>query len=248
MDSLDPNYGKISDTYMAQLTSAFGSDHWYQLDGYFNGGTAPWLDSRARGGLLHPHSTGEAHSSIGTELPPPPANPLWRRRAAAAYAGLSRTDPHAVWSFQGFAFETWSGDAKASALRGFIDAVPRGRFVIVDMDYGYGEWIKWASNGFWDTPFIWTKLHDFGGTDGMKGNLSLAAAVPSDAIKAGAAILGSGFTPEGIDQNPAYVHTHLPPFSLLPAPAPALAPCTYPCHLAPAPLALCHTRVHAQIL
>ena len=43
MDSLDPLYAQIADVWMKTLLADFGTDHWYQLDGYFNGGTAPWL-------------------------------------------------------------------------------------------------------------------------------------------------------------------------------------------------------------
>ena len=49
MDSLDPNFGRVADVWMRELLSEFGpTDHWYQLDGYFNGGTAPWMEQRAR--------------------------------------------------------------------------------------------------------------------------------------------------------------------------------------------------------
>ena len=44
MDSLDPLFQKIADIWMKTLIDDFGTDHWYQLDGYFNGGTAPWLN------------------------------------------------------------------------------------------------------------------------------------------------------------------------------------------------------------
>ena len=191
MDSLDPNFGKIADMYMGELLASFGSearpaDHWYQLDGYFNGGTAPWLNR------LPLPSSADA---------PPPADPLWRRRTAAAYAGLARADPLAVWSYQGFAFEHWSGKAKAAALRGVLEGVPKGKLVLVDMDYGDGEWRRY--DGFWGVPFIWSKLHNFGGTDGLRGNLTRAVEVPADAMRSGS-VVGSGFTDEGIDQNPAY--------------------------------------------
>ena len=34
------------DTNFSRFRSVFGTtDHWWQLDGYFNGKTAPWLDS-----------------------------------------------------------------------------------------------------------------------------------------------------------------------------------------------------------
>ena len=37
MNSVDPLYANISDTWMKTLINDFGTDHWYQLDGYFNG-------------------------------------------------------------------------------------------------------------------------------------------------------------------------------------------------------------------
>lgn len=47
-------------------------------------------------------------------------------------------------------------------------------------------------------------MHNMGGNDGMKGDMRLLQRMPSDAIEAGATIIGIGATPEGIDQNPAY--------------------------------------------
>merc|ERR1712098_967946 len=43
LDSLDPLFGEIADYWMKTMIADFGTDHWYQLDGYFDGGTAPWL-------------------------------------------------------------------------------------------------------------------------------------------------------------------------------------------------------------
>ena len=34
---------------------------------------------------------------------------------------------------------------------------------------GKGEWKKWNHASFWGANFVWTTLHDFGCTDGMKG-------------------------------------------------------------------------------
>ena len=44
------------------------------------------------------------------------ADRVWYGRAAAAYRGLNRTDPQAVWSYQGFAFVNWKGADKTRAL------------------------------------------------------------------------------------------------------------------------------------
>eukprot|EP01046_Picozoa_sp_COSAG06_P072862 COSAG06_NODE_21515_length_754_cov_1.280916_1_plen_180_part_10 len=47
LDALDPLYAEVADLWMETLVADFGTDHWYQLDGYLNGGTAPWMDTRS---------------------------------------------------------------------------------------------------------------------------------------------------------------------------------------------------------
>lgn len=39
MYSTDPLFGSIADVWMQTLIGDFGTDHWYQMDGYFDGGT-----------------------------------------------------------------------------------------------------------------------------------------------------------------------------------------------------------------
>ena len=43
MDALDPHYGMIADMWMKEMVADFGTDHWWQLDGYFNGGIGQGL-------------------------------------------------------------------------------------------------------------------------------------------------------------------------------------------------------------
>ena len=199
MDALDPHYAKIADIWMAEMTADFGTDHWWQLDGYFNGGTAPWYTSERRlyqGGTLQHGST--------SDLDELPDLPDWRERGVQAYTGLNRTDPEAIWSFQGWAFGGWKTQKEASSLKSFIDATPDGKFNIIDMSVnGEGEWKKWNNASFWGAHFVWTTLHDFGGTDGLKGQLSHINKIPFSAPQ-GSGVWGTGFTPEGIDQNPVY--------------------------------------------
>lgn len=189
MNSLDPLYGEVADVYMNTLIESFGTDHWYQLDGYFNGATAPWMSKQPT----------ESHYTDSTSH-----DESWFLRGKAAYEGLNRTDPQAVWSFQGFSFIGWSNEEQARALRGFIDAVPKDHFVILDMSYsGPGEWTKFNESSYWGTPFIWTALHNFGGTDGIKGDLARLNQIPFSILPT-TSIVGLGGTPEGINQNPAY--------------------------------------------
>jgi hypothetical protein len=153
IDSLDPLYAEVADLWMKTLVADFGTDHWYQLDGYLNGGTAPWMDATAQSDLGRDSLLLRPLQPINPLLPvslTAPAvrnridgDPAWKARGVAAYTGLNRTDPDAVWSFQGFAFVGWSTDEKAAWLKGFIDAVPEHHFNVIDMGYsGSGEWHK----------------------------------------------------------------------------------------------------------
>jgi hypothetical protein len=196
---------------MKTLLADFGTDHWYQLDGYFNGGTAPWLDSRSDAAALAGITTLANAPSLNREdqfaaaaalaAAPPPAvvaDPAWYARGTAAYTGLNRTDPDAVWSYQGFAVVGWDTPEKASWLKGFVDAVPKDKFNVIDMGYsGIGEWQKWNDSSFFDAQFIWTALMNFGGTNGIKGNMTHMNEIPFTALNAGASVWGSGITSEG---------------------------------------------------
>ena len=158
--------------------------------------------------------------------PPPPDTSIWRNRSAAAYGAVARADgPTARWIYQGYALGVPTGgigpchgkctDA-LDRLHSFTSPVPEGQFILLDMsehgsDSPVAEWRQWG--GQWRVPFIWTSLYDYGGTLAIKGNLSRANALPWDApplspVPAGyderTQAVGVGYTPEGLDQNPAY--------------------------------------------
>ena len=48
---------------------------------------------------------------------------------------------------------------------------------------GEGEWAKWQNSSYWGAKFIWTTLHDFGGTNGMKGDLRRVNRIPYAGLK-----------------------------------------------------------------
>ena len=138
-----------------------------------------------------------------------PPDAAWLARGSAAYAGIARTaGDGAFWLWQGWALNVMGGATAANAarLRGFAAAAP-GRFVVADMSVT-GSPPQWQLFESGDVPFIHTALFTFGGNDALKGNLSaLDAALPwaafddSGALRA-PGLLGTGWTPEGIDQNP----------------------------------------------
>lgn len=207
VDVLDPLFTEVGDLWMKTLIEDFGTSHWYQMDGYLNGGTAPWFDEEQRqsGGSAFAAATSEP-LPVSAPLPrlgPISApDPAWYMRGAKGYESLNRTDPDAVWSFQGFAFVSWSTPKQASWLKGFVDATPPGRFNVIDMGFPCcPEWEKWQNASFFGAKSVWTALENFGGTNGIKGNLAHLNTLPWAALQSSNTTLwGTGITSEGIDQ------------------------------------------------
>ena len=167
LDALDPLYLRIADLWMTQLIEDFGTDHYYQLDGWFNGGAPPWINVNKQGrqnitvaqrrASVERSTPSSSSNSISnsssststTTLSTVPHDENWYRRGQAAYAGLNRTDPNAHWMYQGFAFVDWKTDEQASYVKGFVDSAPLGKFIVIDMEYSPdGEWQKWRNASF----------------------------------------------------------------------------------------------------
>lgn len=206
-------------------------EHWYEADGYFAAGRPPWLlqaglRTRGRHRKHHEHAIAAGTSFDGlasdccchaTECSQPskpvcceccPSTPIdpavaanAKVHATAAFAGMTRTDPDAVWYYQG-----WILGGQFSYIKGLTEAVPRGRLVISDMWCEGGGGI-WKSNGafsFFGAPFVWGVLHNFGGNVGLWGDVSSLNSGPFDAYANASSVAGVGIFPEGIDQNSAY--------------------------------------------
>eukprot|EP00658_Telonema_sp_P-2_P032395 TRINITY_DN24001_c0_g1_i16.p1 TRINITY_DN24001_c0_g1~~TRINITY_DN24001_c0_g1_i16.p1 ORF type:complete len:421 (-),score=64.15 TRINITY_DN24001_c0_g1_i16:122-1384(-) len=132
--STDPLFGKVADLWMETLIADFGTDHWYQCDGFFTGLPPPWYYSEQTTGQI----TDEPAYSKGVPVTPDPNwTPVWE----AAWGGISRTDPQAKWLYQGWAIRGWSDAAGASRIKALYDAVPHGQWIPLDMDI-QGIWLS----------------------------------------------------------------------------------------------------------
>lgn len=203
IDALDPLFAKLSDDYMKILIDDFGTDHMYAADGTFSHAAAPWMtikEMRAEVSSASKRTT-DRHEVISNEHPPS-ADPLIDIEAfnhsAAAYAGMARTDPQAVWLFQTW---SWLGSQKQSYMKGWITAVPNGSLILLDLMAE--ETPLWKrTQSYYGAPFLWCMLNDFGGNNGMWGDFNSIATGPAAARAAGATMIGTGLTPEGVWQNP----------------------------------------------
>ena len=87
-------------------------------------------------------------------------------------------------------------------IKAFLSGVPDKSMLILDL---FAEedpvWIR--TDSFFGKPFIWCMLHNFGGLPGIYGNLTTIATAPIDArLAKGSTMVGTGMTPEAIEQNP----------------------------------------------
>ena len=102
IDALDPLFNKLSDAYMKLLIEDFGTDHYYAADGTFSHAAAPWYSLAEA--QQDPAFLEASAGSVGPPPPPPPSPIAIDMEAfnhsAAAYAGMSRTDPKAKWVYQ----------------------------------------------------------------------------------------------------------------------------------------------------
>jgi alpha-N-acetylglucosaminidase len=198
--STDPLFGEVADTWMQTMLSDFGTDHWYQADGLFLSGKVPWLAEANPEMSFRGHNSGASPDTVDpkTVVADPNWTPVWK----GAWGGISRTDPLARWLYQGWQIREWGDAAGAARLKALYETVPHGQWIVIDMDQA-GLWRKLWS--FFSAPFIWTALENMGGNDVMKGDMRQLVSIPSDALSANATTcIGTGATPEGVNQNPAY--------------------------------------------
>lgn len=181
MDALDPLFGRIQKRYMEIMIADWGTDHWYEADGYFDQQQGPWKV----------YETAE-------EVP---IDPVAFAHAAAAYKSMNATDPKAIWLYQGWIWRGWGHD-KLPFMKAFVTAVPPKHFVMLDMfDEASPEWSQFHDFGYFGAPFIWSVLHNFGGNTGLWGSLPTLNSKPFEAFERTWNVAGTGAAPEGIDQH-----------------------------------------------
>lgn len=197
LDAVDPLFSQIQKHYMDIMIADWGTDHWYETDGYFNQQQGPWR-LRAAGRRSRTQQTSWQRPEDV------PSDPEALAHAAAAYKSMNATDPKAIWLYQGWIWRGWGSD-KLPFMKGFVSAVPPKHFVMLDMfDEVDPEWQKFHDFGYFGTPFIWSVLHNFGGNTGMWGSVPTLNSAPFAAFNATSNVAGTGAAPEGIDQNPFY--------------------------------------------
>ncbi|XP_056672707.1 alpha-N-acetylglucosaminidase [Monodelphis domestica] len=167
----DPLFPVVGSLFLRELAKEFGTDHIYSAD-------------------------------IFNEMDPPSSNPAYlAATTAAVYEAMVAVDVDAVWLFQGWLFQNHPDFWKPPQMKAVLEAVPRGRFLILDL-FAESQPVYSRTNSFYGQPFIWCMLHNFGGNHGLFGVLDAVNRGPSTArLFPNSTIVGTGIVPEGINQN-----------------------------------------------
>ncbi|KAF4517969.1 hypothetical protein B566_EDAN005336 [Ephemera danica] len=94
-----------------------------------------------------------------------------------------------------------SGFWTLERAKALLTSVPQGRMVVLDLQSELSEqYTKFHS--YFGQPFIWCMLHNFGGTLGLYGAADLVnKGVFHGRTMPNSTMVGTGITPEGINQN-----------------------------------------------
>nr|XP_045622762.1 alpha-N-acetylglucosaminidase-like [Procambarus clarkii] len=170
LDPNDPLFQTIGSDFIQEVTSEFGSDHFYNCDTF-------------------------------NEMTPTSSDPEYLRSVGAAiYSAMAVADPNAIWVMQGWLFLN-DGFWQLPQAEALLTSVPVGRMLVLDVASEVSPQYS-RLQSYFGQPFIFCMLHNYGGVNGLFGNVDIllknmeaARSFPN------VSMVGTGLTPEGINQN-----------------------------------------------
>ncbi len=137
------------------------------------------------------------------EVKPPSLAPSYLADVSKTiYSSISDIDPAATWLMMSWIFyfekDIWTNER----IQSFVKAVPQNKLMLLDYFCENTEVWK-MTESFYNQPYIWCYLGNFGGNTMLAGNLEEVEKRMENAFeKGGANLTGIGSTLEGFDVNP----------------------------------------------
>ncbi len=175
LDPLDPKFKEISTKFLQEQTKEYGTSHYYGADPF-------------------------------NEMTPPSWEPSYLANVSRSiYEGMTKADPAAIWLQMAWTFSLDRKHWDDERLSAMINAVPRGRMVLLDYVCEKQELFR-ETRAFYGAPFIWSYLGNFGGNTYLVGpinkiNQRLTAAIDDPNLKN---FDGVGATLEGFNNPVVY--------------------------------------------
>lgn len=117
------------------------------------------------------------------------------------WQSLKAANPAAVWVMQGWLFTSnadfWTNERIEAYLSGVeVDS----DMLILDLfSESQPQWQR--TDSYYGKPWIWNQLHDYGGNQGLYGQIGNVTINPIAALANSSSLVGFGLTPEGQEGN-----------------------------------------------
>ena len=134
------------------------------------------------------------------EVDPPSFEPDYLNKVTRhIYESLTAVDPQAEWLQMAWFLYYQSKDYTRERTRAMLTGVPQGKMTMLDYYCEYKE--MWREHdAFYDLPFIWCYLGNFGGNTNVQGRVKVAGERFERALsESGGNLVGIGSTLEGLD-------------------------------------------------
>jgi alpha-N-acetylglucosaminidase len=160
------------------------------------------LGQRFMAGIIDEYGNSPFYScDTFNEVDPTSTDPTYLADSAKSVVESIRgVDPQGVWVMQAwlFHFGFWT----PNLVEAYLSGAPNDAMIILDLNSEAGP-LAPQFNQYYGKPWVWNMLHNYGGVRGMYGNLTCIATGPLQSLQApNSTMIGIGFTPEAIEQNP----------------------------------------------
>lgn len=136
------------------------------------------------------------------EMEPSPPDPDYVAGfGRAIYRSMTAVDHDAIWLMQGWLFTDpfWN----ITLAKALLTSVPVGHMIVLDLQSELNPQYQ-RLESYFGQPWIWCMLHNFGGVQGLYGTIDRVNNGPFEGRTfPNSSMIGTGLTPEGIEQNDA---------------------------------------------
>lgn len=133
----------------------------------------------------------------------PPSNDLdyLSSASSAVYSALESVDKNAIWVTQGWMFFSAADFWQLDEIEAFVKGPPSSKLIVIDL-FAEVDPIWESSSSFFDTPFIFSTIFNFGGRSGIYGMPQNITDGITTSLNAPNSMVGIGAAPEAIETNP----------------------------------------------
>ena len=125
------------------------------------------------------------------------------------YKSVQAANPDAVWVMQGWMFGYQRDIWDAQSVEALLSGAPDDKMMIIDLAVDFNNYVwkngnSWDNlSGFFNKPWIWSTVPNFGGRTALKGPLDFYLNGHLEAVRSEnkGHLTGFGTSPEGVENN-----------------------------------------------